>query len=131
MGKKLVNKTNGNEATMYEAIKLKRRKDFETDEEFNEYLHTVEKSRNHAKELFEDNIQLARYGQTVICFNWKQVDEVLSCFDNTDDWIIEEVEGNFYIITNPINTQEINRFNKFKEGIKNDEIVELDREKDE
>ena len=127
MAYKLVNKTNGNELKKYisteNVLKLK---DFETEEEYNEYLQSLEKKRDFAKEMFCDNIQAAKTGKIVICKTWEQVDEILDCFDNTDAWIFEKIQGVFYIITEPTNTRLNNKFKAFKEALKRGEIVDFE-----
>ena len=126
MGYKLVNKTNGNEKFKYFEEEILKRKDFENEEEYSQYLQSLELKRNFAREMFCDNIQTAKTGKIVTCTKWEQVAEILDCFDNTDNWIIEEVQEVFYITTNPKNTKQVNKFKNFKKALENGKIIDLE-----
>ena len=126
MAYRLINKTNGNEKFKYFEEKILRRKDFENEEEYQQYLQSLELKRNFAREMFCDNIQTAKMGKIVTCVTWEQVSEILDCFDDTDNWLIEEIQGTFYIVTDMKNTKQVNKFKKFKNGLKNGEIIDLE-----
>lgn len=78
MGYKLVNKTNGLEKTKY-----------------------ISKEEDCDAIMFYDNLEQLKQGLICACFNKKQVNELLECFDNRDEFIIEDVDGVFYL-TQPV-----------------------------
>lgn len=130
MARTIVNETNGNENNLY-VENIKTIEDFESPEEFAEYLASLEQKRNFAKEMFNDNLTYIKWGDVAICHTWEQVDELLSCFDNNDDFEIEQFKGMFYIFTGKTEkqrTQQKNRFLKLKAAVADGLIEEIDRQ---
>lgn len=130
MARTIVNETNGNENNLY-VENIKTAEDFESPEEFAEYLASLEQKRNFAKEMFNDNLTYIKWGDVAICHTWEQVDELLSCFDNNDDFEIEQFKGMFYIFagkTEKQRTQQKNRFLKLKAAVADGLIEEIDRQ---
>jgi hypothetical protein len=130
MARKIINKTNGTENTLY-VENIKTAEDFASPEEFAEYLASLEQKRNFAKEMFNDNLTYIKRGDVAICHTWEQVDELLSCFDDNDDFEIEQFEGMFYIFagkTGKQRTQQKNRFLNLKAAVAEGLIEEIDRQ---
>ena len=62
------------------------------------------------------NVEAIQQGEYTICCNWDEVENLLNCFDNNEDWAIEELSnGMFAILPENTTTQQKN---KFKELIK-------------
>ena len=62
------------------------------------------------------NVEAIQQGEYTICCNWEEVEKLLDCFDNNEDWAIEELtNGMFAILPENTTTQQKN---KFKELIK-------------
>ena len=62
------------------------------------------------------NVEVIQQGEYTICCNWDEVEKLLDCFDNNEDWTIEELtNGMFAILPENTTTQQKN---KFKELIK-------------
>lgn len=130
MARTIVNKTNGTENTLYVETVL-RLEDFKTVEEYQEYLVSLEQKRNFAKEMFNDNLTYIKWGDVAICHTWEQVDELLSCFDNNDDFEIEKFKGMFYIFSGKSGkqrNQQKNRFLNLKQAVADGLIEEIDRQ---
>ena len=130
MARTIVNETNGNETNLY-VENIKTAEDFESPEEFAEYLASLEQKRNFAKEMFNDNLTYIKWGDVAICHIWEQVDELLSCFDNNDDFEIEQFKDMFYVFagkTEKQRTQQKNRFLKLKAAVADGLIEEIDRQ---
>lgn len=130
MARTIINKTNGTENSLY-VENIKTAEDFESPEEFAEYLASLEQKRNFAKEMFNDNLTYIKWGDVAICHTWEQVDELLSCFDNNDDFEIEKFEGMFYIFSGKTakqRTQQKNRFLNLKQAVAEGLIEEIDRQ---
>ena len=130
MARTIVNETNGNENNLY-VENIKTAEDFESPEEFAEYLTSLEQKRKFAKEMFNDNLTYIKWGDVAICHTWEQVDELLSCFDNNDDFEIEQFKDMFYVFagkTEKQRTQQKNRFLKLKAAVADGLIEEIDRQ---
>ena len=95
MAYKLVNKTNGNELTKYNKENL----DFDG-------------------VMFFDNIDQIKQGKIAVCTKWEQVMDLLDCFDNNDDFTIEEIKGVFYVVQPEYDTTDKNGKIKHYNGIK-------------
>ena len=62
------------------------------------------------------NVEAIQQGEYTICCNWDEVEKLLDCFDNNEDWTIEELtNGMFAILPENTTTQQKN---KFKELVK-------------
>lgn len=123
MAYKLVNKTNGMENTKHQTEPMLTLEDFANEALYLDYL---ENHRNFAKEMFKDNLKLAKSGKIFSCDKWEQVEEILECFDNNDEWIIEELNAMFYVNTNPSNTRQLNTYKRFKQALLKGEIVDIE-----
>ena len=116
MAYKLVNKTNGNELTKYNKENL----DFDG-------------------MMFFDNIDQIKQGKIAVCTEWEQVMELLDCFDNNDDFTIEEIKGAFCVVQPEYDTVDKNgkivhhngttQYNLLKK-LKSGEIIDFENEKD-
>lgn len=126
----VMNKTNGKELTKYKPEKILKRKSFKSEEAYEEYIERVERNTDYKALMFFDNIQAAKNGKIVICQNWEQVEEVMECFDNNEDWLYEEFKGYFYVLTSipesKQRTAQLNKFKAFKEGVARSEIIDLE-----
>jgi hypothetical protein len=78
MAYKLANKTNG--------------------QEFKKYDNKVE---DFDAVMFYDNLEQLKQGFICACMNEKQVNDLLECFDNRNDFIVENIDGVFYL-TQPV-----------------------------
>lgn len=123
MAYKLVNKTNGMENTKHQTEPMLKPEDFANEALYLDYLDS---HRNFAKEIFKDNIQLAKQGKIFSCSKWEQVEEILECFDNNEEWTIEEIGSMFYVNTNPSNTRQLNTYKKFKQALLKGAIVDIE-----
>ena len=115
MAYKSVNKTNGNELKKYDKKNL----DFDG-------------------MMFFDNIDQIKKGEIAVCTDWEQVMELLDCFDNNDDFTIEEIEGAFYVVQpeydttdedgNVIHHKGSKQYNLIKK-LKSGEIIDFESER--
>jgi hypothetical protein len=126
----VMNKTNGKELTKYKPEKILKRKSFESEEAYAEYIERVERNTDYKALMFFDNIQAAKNGKIVICQNWEQVEEIMECFDNNEDWLYEKFKDCFYVLTSKPEsnqrTAQLNKFKAFKESALKSEIVDLE-----
>lgn len=115
MAYKSVNKTNGNELLKYDKKNL----DFDG-------------------MMFFDNIDQIKKGEIAVCTDWEQVMELLDCFDNNDDFTIEEIKGTFYVVQpeydtfdkdgNVIHHKGSKQYNLIKK-LKSGEIIDFESER--
>lgn len=116
MAYKSVNKTNGNELKKYDKKNL----DFDG-------------------MMFFDNIDQIKKGEIAVCTDWEQVMELLDCFDNNDNFTIEEIKGTFYVVQpeydtvdkdgNIIHHKGSKQYNLIKK-LKSGEIIDFENERD-
>ena len=59
------------------------------------------------------NVEAIQQGEYTICCNWDEVEKLLDCFDNNEEWTIEELtNGMFAILPENTTTQQKNKFKK-------------------
>lgn len=62
------------------------------------------------------NVEAIQQGEYTICCNWEEVEKLLECFDNNEDWIIEQLSNEmFAVLPTNTTTQQKNKFAKLLE----------------
>ena len=74
---------------------------------------------------FDDAVYQIKIGHWAVLPDWDMVEDVLGCFDNNDDFIIEQV-GNTFYIGKPESNRVLNRLEKLKEAYAKGEIFDID-----
>ena len=62
------------------------------------------------------NVEAIQQGEYTICCNWDEVEKLLECFDNNEDWQIEDLSnGMFAILPSNTTAQQKNKYKKLIE----------------
>ena len=82
----------------------------------NEHYNNIKDSLKESalasnKELY-DNVQAILQGEYTVCTGWEQVERLLECFDNNDDWDIRQAGNVFFVLADTASTKEKNLFDK-------------------
>lgn len=108
---KVVNKTNGMEV---------------------EKLEKVYGDDFYQCETFQDALHQIKFGLWAVVPNWEMVDNLLDCFDDNEDFIVEKVGNTFYVCrpdeTRPRSkAQLLNQMKRMKDAYAKGEIFELEQ----